>query len=286
MKKNYLKIIPVAILLLIVTIGCKKDKNVTHVTLNQTNITLTIGETATLTATVYPDDAANKAVGWTSSNPNVATVTGGIVTAREVGEATITVITADGGYTATCAVEVVPEKGVLINGVRWATSNVDAPGTFAANPEDAGMFYQWNRKVGWSNTDPMINSNGGTTWNETVPEGTTWEKANDPCPAGWRVPTVSELESLIDAGSQWTTLNDVIGRIFGSDDQTLFLPAAGHRCASRNGDLHYVDISGYYWSSSNSFEDDRTINLGFSEFSAILGESARRAGFSIRCVVE
>ena len=41
-------------------------------------------------------------------------------------------------------------KRVVINGVRWATCNVDAPGNFAANPEDAGMFYQWNRKVGWS----------------------------------------------------------------------------------------------------------------------------------------
>ena len=41
-----------------------------------------------------------------------------------------------------------PTDGVVINGVRWATRNVDKPGTFAANPEDAGMLYQWNRKVG------------------------------------------------------------------------------------------------------------------------------------------
>ena len=47
---------------------------------------------------------------------------------------------------------------VIINGVKWATCNVDAPGTFAAAPESAGMFYQWNRKIGWSATDPM----GGT----------------------------------------------------------------------------------------------------------------------------
>ncbi|MDR1197516.1 MAG: hypothetical protein LBK94_00690, partial [Prevotellaceae bacterium] len=44
------------------------------------------------------------------------------------------------------------DKSVTINGVKWAACNVDAPGTFAANPEDAGMFYQWNRKVPWSST--------------------------------------------------------------------------------------------------------------------------------------
>ena len=42
--------------------------------------------------------------------------------------------------------------------------NVDAPGTFAAKPEDAGMLYLWNRKIGWSDSAQLINSNGGTTW--------------------------------------------------------------------------------------------------------------------------
>ena len=32
------------------------------------------------------------------------------------------------------------DAGVVIDGIRWATRNVDAPGTFAENPEDAGMF--------------------------------------------------------------------------------------------------------------------------------------------------
>jgi len=41
---------------------------------------------------------------------------------------------------------------------------VDAPGTFAAKPEDAGMLYLWNRKIGWSDSAQLINSNGGTTW--------------------------------------------------------------------------------------------------------------------------
>ena len=57
------------------------------------------------------------------------------------------------------------DEGVVINGVKWATRNVDKPGTFAANPENAGMLFQWNRRVGWSANDPMVNSNGDVTWN-------------------------------------------------------------------------------------------------------------------------
>ncbi len=40
--------------------------------------------------------------------------------------------------------------GVEINGITWATSNVDASGTFAQKPEDAGKLYQWNRSVAYS----------------------------------------------------------------------------------------------------------------------------------------
>ena len=44
---------------------------------------------------------------------------------------------------------------VTINGIRWATRNVDMPGTFVANREDAGMFFQRHKRVGWSSTDPL-----------------------------------------------------------------------------------------------------------------------------------
>lgn len=64
-------------------------------------------ETKELTATVYPTDAANKNVTWTSSNNAIATVdAAGLVTARAVGTATITATTEDGGYTDTCVVTV------------------------------------------------------------------------------------------------------------------------------------------------------------------------------------
>lgn len=63
--------------------------------------------TKQLTAVVYPTNAANKNVTWTSNNNDVATVGDtGLVTAKAVGEATITATTEDGGHTDTCVVTV------------------------------------------------------------------------------------------------------------------------------------------------------------------------------------
>ncbi|MDR2951946.1 MAG: SUMF1/EgtB/PvdO family nonheme iron enzyme [Treponema sp.] len=79
---------------------------VTSVTLNTSALSLTVGGSETLTATVSPSNAANKSVSWSSSNSNVASVSGGTVYAASAGSATITVTTADGGKTATCSVTV------------------------------------------------------------------------------------------------------------------------------------------------------------------------------------
>ena len=77
------------------------------VSLNKSSLSLTLGSSEQLTATVVPSDAANKAVTWTSSNPAAATVdTSGNVTAVSEGIADITVVTADGGKTAGCTVTV------------------------------------------------------------------------------------------------------------------------------------------------------------------------------------
>lgn len=79
---------------------------VTGVTLDKTELALTVGGEETLTATVAPANATNKTVTWTSSNDQVAAVDNGKVTAVGAGEATITVTTADGGFKATCTVTV------------------------------------------------------------------------------------------------------------------------------------------------------------------------------------
>ena len=82
--------------------------SVTGVSLDKTELSLTVGDTETLTATVAPDNATDKTVTWTSSNSTVATVDqNGVVTAVARGTAVITATAADGsGASASCTVTV------------------------------------------------------------------------------------------------------------------------------------------------------------------------------------
>ena len=85
---------------------------VNEVSLDKTELALTVGDTQTLTATITPDDANNKNVSWSSDKPSVATVDeNGKVTAVAVGTANITVKTVDGKKTAVCAVTVTAKSG-------------------------------------------------------------------------------------------------------------------------------------------------------------------------------
>ena len=89
---------------------------VTGVTLDKETLSLTVGEgTGTLEATVAPANATDTRLVWYSSDEKVATVSGGVVTPVAEGTATITVVTVDGDYSATCAVTVKePEGGLAV----------------------------------------------------------------------------------------------------------------------------------------------------------------------------
>lgn len=80
---------------------------VSGVSLNKDTVSLLVGETEILAATVEPTDASDKTVTWMSSNEAAATVTSsGVVTAVGAGTATITATTTDGGLTVACVVTV------------------------------------------------------------------------------------------------------------------------------------------------------------------------------------
>jgi uncharacterized protein (TIGR02145 family) len=295
------KILFFATLLIFGFVACSDENepsiSVTNVTLTPATLELIVGDYATLTVTIEPVNADNQQKTWTSSNNNIASVdANGRVTLHTSGTATITVTTEDGTHTANSTVYTITptfDRGVVINGIRWATRNVNAPGTFAARPEDAGMFFQWNSAIGWSSTDPLRAWLSGTSdWAETTPDLLTWSQLqgdewyaeNDPCPSGWRVPTVDDLRSLSEVSGLWTQRNGVNGRLFGTAPYQVFFPAAGFR--NTDGRLSHATYSGFFWSGSQVREAgawDLTIGNGIVYPIDVNGITL---GLSVRCVAE
>ena len=122
---------------------------VTGVTLNKTSLSMVEGNSETLTATVSPDNATNKAVSWKSSDASIASVDGtGKVTAVKAGSATITVSTTDGSKTATCSVSVTPTT-ISVTGVAIEPSTLEIKegATFqlkaTVSPADASQAVDW-----------------------------------------------------------------------------------------------------------------------------------------------
>ena len=82
--------------------------HVTSISLNKTELTLKVGETYQLVATVSPDNADDKEVTWSPLSHDIAKVsTTGKVTAKAIGTVTVTATTVDGGLSASCTVKVV-----------------------------------------------------------------------------------------------------------------------------------------------------------------------------------
>lgn len=92
--------------------GSSDPVSVTGVALNKNSTSVEVGGSEVLSATISPSNATNRAVSWTSSNTNVATVSSsGRVEGVAEGNATITVTTSDGNKTATCSVTVTAASG-------------------------------------------------------------------------------------------------------------------------------------------------------------------------------
>ena len=187
---------------------------VTGVSLNKSSLTLTEGDSETLTATVSPNNATDKTITWSTSNSSFATVSDGKVTAVAEGSATITVTTTDGGKTATCNVTVNPKPKYTVtwnvNGEVYETTQVTegSKPTFPATPNSCDAtsttFYGWatatwdgkindiNGKIIYTSADEMPEVNGAVTYYSVfAKEGTSGSGT-----AGWsKVTSTDDLEA-------------------------------------------------------------------------------------------
>ena len=145
---------------------------VTGVSLNKQTLSLVEGDSETLTSTVAPSNATNKAVSWKSSDASVASVdNSGKVTAVKAGSATITVTTTDGSKTATCSVTVTA-KTIEVNDVGLDKSEMEMV---------AGDSYQFtvtlktdnasDKTLSWSSSDENVATVDNTGKVTAVSEG-------------------------------------------------------------------------------------------------------------------
>ena len=103
--------------ILLLSVACSKEVEVMSVSLSESSMTLMVGETATLVATVEPSLADYDGIRWSSSDPSVVTVTDGVIQVHKVGSAIITA--SAGGVTS-----------------RACTVTVDVPVVEVNEPED------------------------------------------------------------------------------------------------------------------------------------------------------
>jgi uncharacterized protein (TIGR02145 family) len=97
--------------------------------------------------------------------------------------------------------------------------------------------------------------------------------ANNPCPAGYRLPTEAELNT---ERQSWSSNN-----ASGAFTSPLKLPMAGYRHNSY-GSLSTIGSYGYYWSSTVSITSAR--NISFYNNMAYIFSNARAYGYSVRCL--
>ena len=129
---------------------------VTDVTLNKSALSLSVGDSEILVATVYPPRSTDRSVIWSSSAPSVASVDqGGKVTAKSAGSAVITVTTNDGGFTASCDLTV---AAVTETYLRVTPATINAP----AN------------KTQFTNADGTLTIEANQSWTAEVTSGDDW----------------------------------------------------------------------------------------------------------------
>lgn len=225
---------------------------VSGVSLSASNLKLAVGgEPSTLTATVEPNNATNKNVSWSSSDPEVATVADGVVTPVKAGAATIAVTTEDGEHSATCKVTVIqPATGITLDKqkvvlVGAATEQLKA----AVVPAEANQTIVWkssNESVATVDQTGKVAavSKGAATITVSTEDGTY----SQDCAVTVSNPatnlTVDQSVLGLKKGEEGTVKVSLVGTLAGEVDETnLALDDTGASKAFKvvdNGDGSYT----------------------------------------------
>ena len=235
---------------------------ITGLLLNKETITLKLGESTSVYATVFPGNATYKdAVVWSSSDESVASITGeGQIVGNKVGTATITA-DVGGGLFAQCLVVVnyvYPELVDLGLSKLWATFNLGAK-----SAEELGYLFAWgevepkdsydSQNYKWSNGGTFEGSYTKYCNNEKYGVNGYVDDLNELLPVddvafvslgdGWSIPTYNDFRELLErCDKEWVEVNGVMGlRIISrNSNNSIFIPMTMYKNSS----------SAYYWSST------------------------------------
>lgn len=141
--------------------------------------------------------------------------------------------------------------------VRWATCNIGAD-----KPEEYGDYFAWGEV---NNKSTYTISNSKTyrkNPNYDISGNGTYDAATAKWGSVWRLPTLAEMEELINNCTwTWTKVNGVYGRVgVGPNGNSIFFPATGYREGSA---AHYREEYGYYWTSTPVYNDNSYSNIMF-----------------------
>ena len=170
------KLLVFCFVLLACTVGEDVVIPVTSISLSSSELSIKLGQSETLIATVLPDNATDKTVTWSTSDESVASVSNGVVTAKKVGTATITAKAGD--KTATCEITVVatPVTSVTLNQTSASLKAGETVTlTATVSPDDAT-----DKTVTWSTSDESVASvSNGVVTAKKVGTATITAKAGD-----------------------------------------------------------------------------------------------------------
>ena len=174
----------------------------------------------------------------------------------------------------------------LTSGLKWATVNIGA-----TLPADYGNYYAW----GEIETKDTYTSSNSVTYGDSsygdISGDATYDAASANWGSSWRMPTLAEIEELVDDCTwTWTTQENSDGEetygylVEGTNGNSIFLPAAGYRPGSS---LRSAGVYGSYWCSSPvTTLSSHAYNLYFGSSSYYWANMSRADGNQVRPVSE
>lgn len=185
----------------------RKEIPVEAVSLDKDELSLFVGDSRTLTATVSPADATDKTVTWESSDPSVATVDDGTVNGLKEGTAVVSA--SAGGKKAECRVTVslkeIPVEGISLDKEELALFVGDTYTlTATVSPADAT-----DKTVTWSSSAPAVATvQGGAVQAVGKGEASVTASASNGMSVSCRI-IVSERSEAVDMGLsvKWANMN-------------------------------------------------------------------------------